>query len=350
MRKTPSEIAKQHKFQLYALCGIFAFLIFIVFAINNILVSILLAIVSSYVLKPAVQFLERRGLDRNTAIIIPFSASVFVFVMFFVWLGPVLATQIGILKYEMPKYIELSKLLFQNTEQQISVMSFQLVKLELGIQITQYFQEQASIFFQNLPSIISNLLTILLLVPILTFFFLRDSSTVRSHFYRFVPNNIFELFINISAQVDKQLGEFLRARVLESFIVGAIVWLGLVLIGFPYAGLLALFASICNLIPYIGPIIAIIPALALCFVNQESGFITAMVLSVYAIAQIIDIFVIIPGVVAKLVNLHPVTVILAIIIGSELKGVLGMLISIPLASMIKLVFTSFYQHFSQQEH
>jgi putative permease len=127
-----------------------------------------------------------------------------------------------------------------------------------------------------------------------------------------------------------------------------VTWVGLWIIGFPYAALLALFAAITNLIPYIGPVIGAVPAFIILFVNSDLLFESmsvsvVAVSSVYLIAHAIDAIFIIPIVVAKIVNLHPVTVIVVIILGAQLLGVLGMIISIPMASLIKLLLASFYQ-------
>src|SRR5690606_14323802 len=105
--------------------------------------------------------------------------------------------------------------------------------------------------------------------------------------------------------------------------------------------LLALFAALTNLIPYIGPIIGAVPPVLIALISDDAMVTTSLnlnlfiVISIYLLAQILDVIFIIPLVVAKIVNLHPVTVIVVIIVGAQLMGVLGMIISIPLASAAK---------------
>lgn len=115
-------------------------------------------------------------------------------------------------------------------------------------------------------------------------------------------------------------------------------------VGFEYALLLAVFAGLSNLIPYIGPVVGAIPAVLIVLVNSVPGLEFLIVIAVYIVAQLIDNFFIIPLVVAKIVNLHPVTVAIVIIIGAQIGGILGMIISIPVACILKLTITTNYSH------
>jgi putative permease len=165
-----------------------------------------------------------------------------------------------------------------------------------------------------------------------------------------VPNNLFEMALNLHHQLNDQMGAFIRARFIEAAIVGIVVWLGLQISGFPYASLLGLFAGITNLIPYLGPLIGAVPAVLIVLISPDAvmtastGLNLIILTSIYFFAQLVDILFVIPLLVAKVVNLHPVTVIIVIIVGSQVMGILGMVISIPVASAIKLIFQAFYDH------
>jgi putative permease len=123
-----------------------------------------------------------------------------------------------------------------------------------------------------------------------------------------------------------------------------VVWCGLVLIDFPYAFVLAGFAGLTNLIPYIGPFLGAVPAFLIAWVEDPSGWLFLMIATVYLAAQLIDNFLIIPLLVAKIVDLHPVIVVLVIIIGAQIGGLIGMIISIPVACIIKLTIYAVYGH------
>ena len=178
---------------------------------------------------------------------------------------------------------------------------------------------------------------------------LRDGANIKKSILQLVPNSIFEISMNLIHEMNYQIGNFIRARLAEALIVGFVTWLGLAIIDFPYAVLLSLFAAGANLIPYIGPIAGAVPPVIILLVNSDIVFgsigVNLLAVSVvYLTAQLLDAFFIIPMVVAKIVNLHPVTVILVIILGAQLLGIVGMIISIPVASLIKLFLTTLYQH------
>ncbi|NJM10325.1 MAG: AI-2E family transporter [Bdellovibrionaceae bacterium] len=159
-----------------------------------------------------------------------------------------------------------------------------------------------------------------------------------------VPNQLFETALSLLHQINFQLGQFVRARILESLIVGLITSVGLMLIGFPYAMLLGVLAGVTNLIPYIGPLIGALPAFAIALVNGHTSLGVFFVAAVYIVAQLIDAGILIPMLVAKIVDLHPVTVIVVIIAGAQLMGILGMIISIPVASTLKVTVSTIYRH------
>jgi putative permease len=198
--------------------------------------------------------------------------------------------------------------------------------------------------FEDLPDLISSSMAVLVLAPFFAFFMLLDGQAVTKQIMSLVPNIFFEFALNLQHQMNVQLGDFIRARLLEAGLVGTVVWLGLTIIGFPYAVLLGAFGGLTNLIPYIGPIIGAVPAILIAVVNEASGLEMLILVGVYVVAQLIDNFLIIPLMVAKIVNLHPVTVVIVIIIGAQLAGILGMIISIPVACILKLTAVEIYRH------
>jgi len=259
-------------------------------------------------------------------------------------LVPLISAQAVSLKADLPKYIEGSTRMLVETEYKINSIFNHMYEIDFSRTGEAYLSSFASSFFEDLPNVLRKSLTVLLLAPFLAFFMLQDGRRVSRKILSMIPNNYFELVLNLQHQINNQMGSFIRARLFEAAIVGIVVFFGLVLFQFPYASLLALFASLTNLIPYIGPFIGAIPALVIALINGNSNYEIFLISSIYATAYLIDLAFIIPFLVAKIVNLHPVTVILVLIIGAQLMGVLGMIIAIPVASVIKLTTIAFYNH------
>lgn len=325
----------------------FAFAFFLLFYIENLLISFVLAFVIYYLLSPIISMCERKGLKRGISIFTIYTLNTIIVITAFSIVVPMLIDQLALLEKELP-------------ELQTGLLQL-VTKVENKLQNIFHFEEplfrdnlrtwminQTSEYTSLIPKWVSNSLTTLFLTPFLAFFMLRDGSIIKRQLLDLIPNRYFEVSLRLFHEMNEQVGSFIRARIAEAAIVGLVTWIGLLIIGFPYAPLLALFAAITNLIPYIGPIFGAIPAFIIIFINPdilfESMSMNILAISlVYLTAHIIDAVVIIPVVVAKIVNLHPVTVILVIILGAQLLGVLGMIISIPVASLVKLLFSTFYQ-------
>lgn len=338
------QIKRERIIKLIVVLLILVMAMSIVLLVENMLVSFVIAFVISYLLSPLVSLLERTGLSRNMAVVIPFLGVGTILTAAIYILIPVIDHQLASIRSEIPTYIEGTTRLISKTEQYLNEFAGAFHKFDIATTVQNKLVQWSASIFQNIPTLLSKFFTVSLLAPLFAFFMLRDGKGLFLKLLELVPNNLFELALHLQHQINSQLGGFVRARLLESAIVGGVVWVGLASIGFPYSLLLGITAAITNLIPYIGPFIGAVPTVILAFVNQTSGMTLTLVAIVYLVSQIIDMVVIIPLVVARIVNLHPVTVILAIIIGSEIMGILGMIISIPITSIIKLTGVSIYNH------
>ncbi len=258
--------------------------------------------------------------------------------------SPLLNQQIESAKKDMPNYIEGFKTLIEKLNLLATTYIGPIMQESVTDKGVEWLQTWGQNALTDIPGVAGQIFTISILAPFFAFFMLRDGRTVTHKCLELVPNNLFELVLNLFHQINQQMGGFIRARALESLIVGAVTWIGLALIDFPYSVILAAIAGITNLIPYIGPIIGAVPGFVVALVNQSDTSTIIFMVLVYVVAQVIDMVVIIPLVVAKIVNLHPVTVVIVIIIGSQVMGVLGMIISIPAASVIKFTLNAFYNH------
>jgi putative permease len=324
----------------------------ILFAVNNLLISFVLAFVTNYLLAPIVDYLERKRLPRQSAIMIPFLATGVLIGFGIYKILPVLTQQLTIFELQLPKYqVDLMNLV-NGTEQRFKGF-FKLYNINFSQTINDWIGAKTGQMSSALPAIVSGSVTVLILTPFFAYFMLQDGRRLTRVLMSLVPNSIFEIALDLQHQLNEQMGGFIRARFLEAAIVGGVVWLGLQIAGFPYASLLGVFAGLTNLIPYLGPLIGAVPAVLIALISEDGMIASTMsvnliiITSIYFFAQLVDIVFIIPFVVAKIVNLHPVTVVIVIIIGSQVMGILGMMISIPIASAMKLVFQTFYRHLTE---
>jgi len=336
----------ERRVKLFAFLSSLFLLFILLMFVPNLLVSFLFALVTYFLLAPSVDFMERHGVGRVFATIIPFAiltgiVGITVFVFF-----PDLVQQAGTLQENSQKYLATATSLILGIEAQISGLLSSVFKIDLHNQINPQINDWMSSFLKQLPDWISRSATVMLLAPFLAFFMLLNGRDFVRKLISMVPNNFFELALSLNYQIGHQIGGFIRARLIESIIVGLLIWAGLLSIGFPFALVLALFAASLNIIPYLGPIIGATPAFLIAMTNGGSSSELWTLLAIFGIVQIIDTIVLVPFLVAKIVNLHPVTVVLSIIIGSQLMGILGMIICIPAVSVLKVTSAALYRHFT----
>ena len=341
MNNYSKTIKRNNWVRLGAVLGILSFFFVVLLRVENMLSSFLLAFVIYYLFNPFVNYFERKGWPRSISTTLLFSLGFGLIVTSIKMVVPLLTLQINNLKLELPRYIGGLKKILASSEQKLNE-AIGSYPLDISDSVSSNLFSWTSGFFESLPGFASQLLTVATLAPFFAFFILLDGRQFSRTILAIVPNNLFELALNLFYQLNRQMGDFIRARLLEALIVGIVVWIGLEMLSFRYAPLLALFAALTNLIPYLGPIIGAIPAFLIAFLNSSTGVEHLLLFAVYGTAQLIDMLFIIPLVVAKIVDLHPIAVVIVIIIGSQLLGILGMIISIPVASAMKLVFQAIY--------
>ena len=344
--KVSQAIIRERRIKAIFFLGALLLIFLTITKVNNMLVSFLLAFVGYYSLAPLVDLMERRGLSRVWATVTPFLVLFAVIGIAAAILTPIVATQSQSLQENLPKYLESSYSTVQKLEVETGDLLKNIYPYDLRGKIEPQLASWGQDIFRNLPDYISQSFTVLLLTPFFAFFMLLDGRDFVRKILHLVPNNVFELTMNLNYQIGSQIGGFIRARLIETVIVGLVIWVGLLIIGFPYALVLAIFAAIVNIIPYLGPFIGFLPALMIAMGGGGDSTTLVALIIIFGIAQVIDNVILVPFLVAKIVNLHPVTVVLSVLIGAQLMGVLGMIICIPVVSTLKVTSTALYKHFT----
>lgn len=340
---TAFSLKREYVIKTIAVIGIISLSTVAVLTIEDLLLSLVFAFVISYMFTPPVNVLESKGVPRKTGVLILFSATGVFIALFFIKALPGILGQLQSLKSDMPKYSTGLTALTGQIEAALNTLFPNFLNIDVSQKTGKILASFSAGFFEQLPRILSTSLSVLMLAPLLAFFMLIDGQVAVKKLLAIVPNPLFETALNLQYQINQQIGGFIRARLLESIIVGIVVWAGLLIIGFPYAVLFGVFAGLTNLIPYLGPVIGTVPPVLVAVVNGASVMEMVSVISVFAVAQIIDNVLIVPMLVARIVDLHAVIVLIAIIFGAQVGGILGMIISIPVTSILKLIIVTIYQ-------
>jgi putative permease len=207
-------------------------------------------------------------------------------------------------------------------------------------------------FFEGLPALLTSLAVNLLLVPFIAYFIVRDGKTLKRHLVQILPNRYFEMTLIMLNRIDKQIGGYMRGRLIECILVGVtqMILMGVAALFVPQPQILLIsaVAGITDVIPYVGPIIGTTFGLLL---YLGAGLPMSAVYGLLAAAlgaHLLDNIIIAPAVISHNVDLHPLAVALVLVIGGELMGALGLLIAIPVAASMKVIVQEFYRNYQLQ--
>lgn len=345
---TNIQLTKQRRVKLFFFLITIMGVGYLTLLTQHLFITFLLALVTFFLLAPLVDFFEKKGMSRPWAALMPFlffflSISI-LFVIFTIDLG----AQLKNIQSNFPRYTESFNAFLQKINGLINQYTGDSNHVDLVKVATPYLTRFSQDIFSEIPDYLSQSITMLLLVPFVGYFMLLEGRKFVREILSLVPNNFFETSSNLIHQIGEQIGGYIRARLIEGIMIFIIVWIGLVLINFPYAFVLGFFAGVVNIIPYLGPLIGMVPAVIIYFSEPQLQPVMSWwaPILVYLAAQVIDSVLIVPFIVAKIVDQHPVAVVLSVIVGSQLFGVLGMVISIPIYSVIKVTHRALYRHFT----
>ncbi len=183
---------------------------------------------------------------------------------------------------------------------------------------------------------------LIVIVPFVAFFFLREGRRITHGMIEMVPNGYFEMTLNLLHSINNSIGGYIRGQILAVSVVAVLAGTGLMLIEVPYAWPVGVLAGLANMIPYLGPIIGIAAATIVALATLGGMSMVTKVIIVFAIIQIVDNVLIQPVVIAKSVDLHPLVVLVVVMIGSDLWGIVGMLIAVPATGILKVSTQTIY--------
>ena len=177
------------------------------------------------------------------------------------------------------------------------------------------------------------------LILVASAYFLYDFPRFTANFKRFVPVRWRPLYDDLAVKADRAVGGYLRGQLLITTLLGIMIWIGLSLAGVPLALAISFLAAIFNLVPYLGPIIGVVPAVL--FGITVSPFTAVIAILVFIAANQVEGNLLSPLILSRAVRLHPVTVLLAIVSGLGLLGFVGALLAVPTVALVKVILEEY---------
>ncbi len=307
--------------------------------VGGILTPFFLALVLVYIMRPVVDLLERRGMRRLLALVLTY---VFVIVI----VGVVLFFVIPLLVVQLQDLIKNFPIYFKTASDFFSPYVRVLQRTKIDGRITGIVQtalakaqESGLAIFARVPAYTLSVVGLafnLVLAPLIAFYLLKDLDVIRENAMSLIPARHRDDIAALLHEIDCVLAGFLRGQSLVALMVGTASIIALSILGVRYALVLGILTGLLSVIPYFGPFVgAMIAGIVGLFKAPIIGLLAFVI--IIAIQQLDDVFVV-PYIMSRNVNIHPVVVVFALLLGGTLFGFAGLILAIPVAAVVKAVF------------
>ena len=247
-----------------------------------------------------------------------------------------------------PGYLMHFKMQMAALQPQVEKAFPQFENLDIAQEIGGRVQSAATDVLKKTPALLGGVLsgiTFLVIVPLVLFFLLAEGRSIKRGLIEIIPNQYFEMVLNLLHRINQQLGGYIRGMVMSVVIVSLLSILGLRMIGLRDYLVVGTIAGVSNIIPYLGPLIGILAGTIAAILQYSTlGWATVLpVVIVFLVVQLMDNVFVQPVVVARSVNLHPLIVIFVVLVGSQMFGAVGMLLAVPLTAVLKVSVQTVYE-------
>jgi len=324
---------------------------YLLWVLRDVLTPFIVAVVLAYVLRPIVGGIcDRTRLPRPLATLLVLAALVALLAGLLVLLLPAFARETRAFSTALPRLL-LNLRAAIAAQRSISVLGLTLDLNALADEATRALVtagREASV--RIVGTVVNTVETLLksVLAVVIAFYLLVDFGRFRKSIRAALPPGPRQELGALVNEVDRVLGQFLRAEVLLVIIMSSVTWVALTILGVRYALVLALLAGVLELIPFVGPILAATPAVILAFLLPSPfGWAplanAGVVVAAYFVLRHAEDYFVIPQVIGRAVELHPLVAMFAAFAGLRLGGILGMFLGVPLAAVIRLLLVYLYR-------
>ena len=329
--------------------------LWLVWLLAPILTPFVFAALLGWLGDPLVDRLERKGRSRNTAVILVFSVMCLVLGIALVILVPLLERQVIMLVESLPRYRDW-----------FIATALPWIEHKTGLQILAWLDptrmfglirehwEEAGGFASTVLGYVSRsgfallgMVANVVLLPVLTFFFLRDWDLMVGRVGALIPRDHFDIVRKLTMESDAVLGGFLRGQLLVMLILGVLYGVGLWAVGLDLGILIGVIGGLFTFVPYLGPAAVVVLGGIAALVQFGDWQHLAGVAVVFTVGQVIESYWLTPKLVGDRIGLHPMAVIFAVLAGGQLFGFLGMLLALPIAAVTNVLLRYAHERYTQ---
>lgn len=317
--------------------------------LSDTIYTIIISAVLAYLFNPIINYFEKHNISRGLGVFIVYIIIVgIIFILSFLVIpktGREMKRFVMVFPLYFEKVSQFTDRLYMKYYANIDNMppifqGIEEIVLKNINSIENLIITSISRFFEGLMSTFSKIIS-LILIPILTFYFLKDKEYFKTKLYLTIPKKNRKEVKGLSLEIDRALSQFIRGRLLLALYVGVATTILLLVLKIDFAIIIGMLTGVADIIPYFGPFIGFLPAV---FFALLSSPIKALWISILFVGiQWVENNVLAPKIIGKSTGIHPITILLALVIGGGVFGVMGMIFSIPAVAVIKILFGFFME-------
>ncbi|MBM7646401.1 putative PurR-regulated permease PerM [Scopulibacillus daqui] len=320
----------------------------VIIFIETVFLPVLLAGVCFYLFNPIIDFLEKLRIPRILSILLLYIAIIGIIAFIIGSVIPPLKEQIQSLIKSIP-YLshEIQGIIHKVTQSKIihkagSSLNTDISKITKDI--SEYLSKYAASFSKGIVTFVGTITEVILsiiVLPFLLFYLLKDGKKLPDYIVNFLPNQTHQEAKKILSDMSHALSAYIRGQIFVAVCVGILLFIGYSIIGLNYALLLAVIAMVTNVVPYLGPFIAILPAAVLAIVTSPLMILKLAI--VWVVVHLLEGKVISPQIMGRSLHIHPITVIFVILTAGNLFGIVGIILAVPGYAVLKVIVTHLYR-------
>ncbi|KRG39841.1 hypothetical protein ARC78_13575 [Stenotrophomonas pictorum JCM 9942] len=336
-----------------------AFGLWVTWLLAPILTPFVIALMLGWLGDPLVDRLEARGRSRNTAVILVFVLMTLLVILALLILVPMIQRQISTLAAALPQaqdWLVTKAIPWIEQKSGLQIMAW-LAPEKLFDWVRSHWQQAGGAatalfgYVSRSGFAMVALVVNLALLPILTYYFLRDWDKLIERVASLIPRNHIETVSRLARESNDVLGAFIRGQIAVMIALGVVYAAGLSLVGLNLGLLIGLVAGLISFIPYLGATTGVVLAILAALVQAQGIDLQLLVLVgvVFTVGQLLESYVLTPRIVGDKIGLHPVAVIFAVMAGGQLFGFLGMLLALPAAAIINVLLRYAHERYRHSE-
>lgn len=317
--------------------------------LSDMLYTIVISIIIAYALNPIINYLERKNINRLKGVLIVYLSIVAIIIILAVSVIPKSGQEIKRLVNNLPFYFQQLSNIMDGIYSRYNLVLGGLPPMFQGVEavVMENIVKLENIIADSLKNFVSGILNVaskvvsIVLTPILTLYFLVDKDYFKEKITRLIPERHRRDTLYLASTINTSLNQFIRGRLLMSLYIAIATTILLLIMGIDFAVGIGFITGLFDIVPYIGPLLGYLPAV---FFASISKPIKAVWVSVFfVLIQWVENNVLAPKIIGENMGMHPMLILLSIIIGGGIFGVFGMILSVPIVAITRIVYIFFME-------